>query len=114
LRQTIDIQNNRIRKTQNNHDNALLWLFYEYMKAVFDICFRMTGNKNDTEDVLQGSFIIALKNFNRVKTVNQSGEWLRKIVVNECIGYCKKCYPWVLATLVTGLIIIAEYYLIDI
>ncbi len=114
MRPTIDIQNNRIRKAPSSHGNAISWLFYQYMKAVFSICFRMTGNQNDTEDVLHDSFIIALKNFNRVKTIDQSGEWLPKIVVNECIGYCKKCYPWVLVILVTGLVIIAEYYLIDI
>jgi RNA polymerase sigma-70 factor (ECF subfamily) len=114
LRQTIDIQNNRIRKAQNGHDNTLSWLFYQYAKAVFNIRFRMTGNKNDTGDVLQDSFIIAFKNFNQLKTVNQSREWLRKIVVKECIRYCKKNYPGVPAALVTGPGIIAEYYLIDI
>jgi RNA polymerase sigma-70 factor (ECF subfamily) len=83
-----------VREAQNGDDTALSWLYGQYAKAMFNICFRMTGNKNDAEDVLQDSFLIAFKNLSQLKEVKQFGGWLRRIVVNECIRYCKKSLLW--------------------
>lgn len=54
----------------------------------------MTGNRNDAEDILQESFIIAFKNLHQLKEAVQFGGWLKRIVVNECIRFSKKNVYW--------------------
>lgn len=94
MEQATDIQINVLRKAQNGDDKALSWLYSQYNKAMFNICFRMMGTRNDAEDVLQESFIIAFKSLHQLKEAKQFGGWLRRIVVNECIRHSKKCWQW--------------------
>ena len=54
----------------------------------------MTGNSSDAEDVLQDCFVIAFKNLHQLKVAEQFGGWLKRIVVNECIRFCKKNIHW--------------------
>ena len=61
---------------------------------MFNICMRMTGNRNDAEDLLQDAFIIAFKSLHQLKDAVQFGGWLKRIVVNECIRFSKKNVRW--------------------
>ncbi len=61
---------------------------------MFNICIRMTGNRNDAEDILQDAFIQAFRKLHQLKEAQLFGGWLKKIVVNECIRYSKKSFNW--------------------
>lgn len=54
----------------------------------------MTGNRNDAEDLLQNSFILAFNNLSQLKQPAHFGGWLRRIVVNECIRHSKSSFYW--------------------
>lgn len=72
-------------------------LYELYSKAMFQICIRMTGNREQAEDILQDAFIQAFKKLSQLKEPLQFGGWLRRIVVNECIRHSKKLIrlePW--------------------
>ncbi len=69
-------------------------LYQQYSKAMFHICTRMTGNREQAEDVLQDAFVLAFKNLHQLKDAVQFGGWLRRIVVNECIRFSKKTIRW--------------------
>lgn len=72
-------------------------LYQLYSKAMFQICIRMVGNREQAEDLLQDAFILAFKNLSQLKEPLQFGGWLRRIVVNECIRFSKKqirYQPW--------------------
>ena len=72
-------------------------LYELYSKAMFQICIRMTGNREQAEDLLQDAFIQAFKKLDQLKEPLQFGGWLRRIVVNECIRHSKKQIrldPW--------------------
>jgi RNA polymerase sigma factor (sigma-70 family) len=68
--------------------------FYEiytlYSKAMFNICFRITGNQEVAEDVLQEAFVNAFKNIQSYQGKATFGAWLKKIVVNKAISYLRK------------------------
>ncbi len=85
-----DILLNVISKAKLGNEDALEWLYNNYCKAMFNICVRMVGNKDDAEDMLQDVFIIAFKNIGQLKDAKQFGGWLKRITVNECIKYSKK------------------------
>lgn len=94
MEQANTIQTAVVRKACNGDTEAQAWLYRQYSKTMFNICTRMTGNRNDAEDVLQDAFIIAFRNLNQLKDALQFGGWLKRIVVNECIRYGKKNFYW--------------------
>jgi RNA polymerase sigma factor (sigma-70 family) len=94
LAQENNIQINIISKAKLGHHDALEWLYNNYCKAMFNICFRMVGKRDDAEDVLQDVFVIAFKNLHQLKDEMQFGGWLKRITVNECIRYSKKQFYW--------------------
>lgn len=85
-----NIQTAIIGKAKLGDETALELLYNNYNKAMYSICLRMVAAKDDAEDLLQESFIIAFKNLNQLKDDRQFAGWLKRITVNECIRFCKK------------------------
>ncbi len=88
------IQTAVVRKACKGDTDAQAWLYQQYSKAMFNICMRMTGNRNDAEDLLQDAFILAFRNLHQLQDPLQFGGWLKRIVVNECIRFGKKNVRW--------------------
>ncbi|MES2002957.1 MAG: RNA polymerase sigma factor [Bacteroidota bacterium] len=83
-----------MRKACKGDTEAQAWLYTQYSRVMFNICTRMTGNRNDAEDILQDAFILAFRNLEQLKDPMQFGGWLKRIVVNECIRFGKKTVRW--------------------
>lgn len=83
-----------VRQARAGDTSALAGLYNQFSKAMFNICIRMTGTRNDAEDILQESFIIAFQKLHQLKEEHLFGGWLRKIVVSECIRFAKKHFYW--------------------
>ena len=60
-------------------------IYRQFAKPMFNICLRMTGNKQLAEDVLHDSFIIAFKELRTLKDASKFPGWLKKIVVRQSI-----------------------------
>jgi RNA polymerase sigma-70 factor (ECF subfamily) len=69
---------------------AMKLLYMWYSKDMFNISVRMTGNREDAEDVVQDSFIKAFKSLIQLKDPKIFGGWLRQIVINNCLQLIKK------------------------
>jgi len=83
-----------VRKAVKGDAAAQSQLYQQFSKAMFHICLRMSKNKNEAEDILQDSFILAFKNLHQLKDAIQFGGWLKRIVVNECIRQTKQSWQW--------------------
>lgn len=83
-----------MRNAGKGDSNARAALYRQYSKAMFNICFRMLGNRENAEDILQEAFIIAFSKLHQLKDELSFGGWLKKIVVSECIRYNKKGFKW--------------------
>lgn len=83
-----------IKKAVSGDGEARAWLYKEYSRAMYNICIRMTGHKNNAEDILQEAFILSFKNLGQLKDPANYGGWLRRIVVNECIRFSKNSFSW--------------------
>ena len=94
LEQANTIQTAVVRRACKGDTEAQAWLYRQYSKSMFNICTRMTGNRNDAEDILQDAFILAFRNLKQLKDAIQFGGWLKKIVINECIRHSKKNFLW--------------------
>jgi RNA polymerase sigma factor (sigma-70 family) len=64
-------------------------LFKSYSRGMYNICLRMTGNKQDAEDVIQDAFLQAYINFGKLKSIDSFGAWIKKIVINQCIKFLR-------------------------
>lgn len=54
---------------------------------LYSCAFRIIGNHQDTEDVLQSSFLNAYKNLSKFRNESKLFTWLYRIVINECYKY---------------------------
>jgi len=57
---------------------------------MYNLAVRMTGDKNDAEDILQDAFIKAFQEVHKLKNEKAFGGWLRRIVANHCIDATRR------------------------
>jgi RNA polymerase sigma-70 factor (ECF subfamily) len=65
-------------------------IYEQNYKFVFNICYRIIGNKMDAENVMQECF---LKIFENIVTIKQEGKfhaWIKAIAVNKSIDFMRK------------------------
>lgn len=60
----------------------------EYNKF-YAVIYRITGRHQDTEDVLQNSFLKAFMNIDKFKGKSALSTWLYRIAINESYSYMK-------------------------
>lgn len=57
---------------------------------MYNVGYRITGNQDEAEDVLQESFISAFNNLDKYRGDASFGAWLKRIVVNKAINAINK------------------------
>jgi len=57
-------------------------LVEQHSRALFGLAWRMTGNQQDAEEVVQETFLHAYRSFDRFDGRAQPGTWLHRIAVN--------------------------------
>ncbi len=75
-----------IEETLNGNLDAFGELIKRYQNSVFNVCYRMLGNKQDAEDLTQETFIKSYKKMKSFDTSRPFGPWIRKIAVNLCLN----------------------------
>lgn len=65
-------------------------LYQQFSKAMYNICVRMMGNRQEAEDILQESFIIAFGNLKNIKDELSFAGWLKRIVIRQCLSGSRK------------------------
>ncbi|MDD3140343.1 MAG: RNA polymerase sigma factor [Lachnospiraceae bacterium] len=60
-----------------------------YQNLVFSICYKITGNYFDSEDLAQETFLSAYKYQARFDGRNEKA-WVCKIATNKCLDYKRK------------------------
>ena len=88
--QVVNIHEELISRCQSGDRIAYKRIYQLYAKAMFNVCFRITGNDFEAEDALQEGFISAFKNIHNFRGDSTFGAWLKRIVVNKAINELKK------------------------
>ena len=57
---------------------------------MYNICYRITNNRDEAEDILQEAFLSAFRNLKSFKGESSFGAWLKRIVVNASINNIRK------------------------
>ena len=82
--------NDIVKKAIEGDESSYKTLYSKYAKAMYNICLRLLNNKEDAEDVVQESFIIAFKKLKELRDISTFGGWLRRIVINNCHQHERK------------------------
>jgi RNA polymerase sigma-70 factor (ECF subfamily) len=69
-------------RARQGDSEAFRVLVERHSRSVFRLAFRMTGNEQDAEDVVQESFLRAYKQLGRFESRANFGTWLYRIVAN--------------------------------
>src|ERR1700745_143037 len=71
-----------LARARQGDSEAFRELVERHSRSVFRLAFRMTGNEQDAEDVVQESFLRAYKQLGRFESRANFGTWLYRIVAN--------------------------------
>ena len=71
-----------LARARQGDDEAFRALVERHSRRVFRLAFRMTGNEQDAEDVVQESFLRAYRQLGRFESRANFGTWLYRIVAN--------------------------------
>jgi RNA polymerase sigma factor (sigma-70 family) len=65
-------------------------LYNQYSKAMYNLAYRMTNNREDAEDILQETFVDCFRNIANFRFESTFGAWLKTILINRSINHLKK------------------------
>jgi RNA polymerase sigma factor (sigma-70 family) len=85
-----DIHRELIERGREGDRLAQQQLYKLYSGAMYSICLRLTGKKEDAEDVLQEAFTEALMRLNTFRFESTFGAWLKRIVINRSINFLRR------------------------
>lgn len=88
--QHSDIHQHLIDRCRMGDQEAHFRLYKLYSRAMYNVGYRITGNEEDAEDVLQEAFVSAFKNLQSYRGDATFGAWLKRIVVNKSINVLNK------------------------
>src|SRR5437667_1897141 len=71
-----------LARARQGDSDAFRALVERHSRSVFRLAYRMTGNEQDAEDVVQESFLRAYRQLGRFESRANFGTWLYRIVSN--------------------------------
>ena len=72
-------------KTANGDRHAFRQLFEEYQHMVFNVCYRMSGNREEAEDLTQDVFVKIFHSIGRFRGDAKLSSWIYRIAVNTSL-----------------------------
>ncbi len=87
---TTDIHRDIIEKSKSGDSAAQYRLYSLYAKAMFNAAYRMMGNREEAEDMLQESFTDAFMRLHSFRYESGFGTWMKRIVINHCLNEIKR------------------------
>jgi RNA polymerase sigma-70 factor (ECF subfamily) len=79
-----------IAKVINGDTNSFAYLVDSYKDMVYSLAYKMTKNKEESEEISQDTFIKAYKNLNKFKGESKFSTWLYRIAYHTCLDQIKK------------------------
>jgi RNA polymerase sigma-70 factor (ECF subfamily) len=71
-----------VERARSGDSDAFRLLVEQHSRAIFRLAFRMTGNEEDAEDVVQETFLRAYKQLDKYEARSSFSTWLYRIASN--------------------------------
>jgi RNA polymerase sigma factor (sigma-70 family) len=79
-----------IEECRKGNSKAQFTLYNLYSKAMYNLAYRITNNREDAEDVLQEAFVECFRNLASFRFESTFGAWLKAILINRSINHLRK------------------------
>src|SRR5262245_31162474 len=80
----IGVERSLLRRLRNRDERAFRELLDAHRDRVFNITYRMLGDRAEAEDVAQEVFITVFKNIESFREESKFSTWLYRVTVNTC------------------------------
>ena len=87
------IVNKRIKQVLNGNQDAYTEIVDLYQARLYQVCYRMLGNKHEAEDITQEAFLRAFINLHSFDQKRKFSTWIFRIATNLCIDRIRKKKP---------------------
>ena len=79
-----------VEDTLDGNQDAFAELVNTYQNAVYNLCYRMLGERTEAEDATQEAFLRAYLNMDRYDPARSFKTWILSIASNHCIDRLRK------------------------
>jgi RNA polymerase sigma-70 factor, ECF subfamily len=79
-----ELERSLLRRLRDRDEAAFRELLESHRDRVFNITFRMLGNRHEAEDVAQEVFITVFKTIDTFREESKFSTWLYRVTVNHC------------------------------
>ncbi|MDQ6595490.1 RNA polymerase sigma factor SigW [Bacillus salipaludis] len=83
----------RIKQVIKGDQDAFADIVEIYKNSVYQLCYRMIGNRHEAEDLAQEAFLRAYMNIHTFNQDLKFSTWLFRIATNLCIDRIRKKKP---------------------
>jgi RNA polymerase sigma-70 factor (ECF subfamily) len=83
-------QQELVRRAKHGNTAAFGQLVTQYQQAVYNIAYRLTGNRQEAEDVAQEAFVKTYQALDRFDTQRPFAPWLYRIATNTALNWIKR------------------------
>ncbi len=88
-----DQQQAWIRSAQQGNTEAITQIITTYQQPVFNVCYRMLGERTEAEDAAQETLIKAITKLHLFNSTRPFRPWILRIASNECIDRIRRRRP---------------------
>jgi RNA polymerase sigma-70 factor (ECF subfamily) len=79
-----ELERSLLRRLRERDERAFRELVGEHRDRVYNVCYRMMGNRHEAEDVAQEVFIAVFKTIDTFREESKFSTWLYRVAVNHC------------------------------
>lgn len=79
----------RVKQVLSGNTSAFAYFVDTYQDMAYTIAYRIIGNKQDAEDVVQESYLKAFRNLASFRSDSKFSTWLYRIVFNTSVTHAK-------------------------
>lgn len=79
-----------VARARSGDGDAYRQLVERHSRSVFRLAYRMTGNEQDSEDVVQETFLRAFKQLHRYESRSSFATWLYRIAANYSLDLVRR------------------------
>ena len=86
----MNMHHELIARCRQGDQHAHFQLYKLYSKAMYNVGYRITGNEDEAQDVLQEAFTSAFRDLDYYRGDAAFGAWLKRIVINKALTAVQK------------------------
>jgi RNA polymerase sigma-70 factor (ECF subfamily) len=87
-----------LERAQNGDIRAFQSLFLEFQPQLKSYLYRLTANRNETEDLAQDTFVLAFENIHTFRSESTLKTWVFTVATHHAMKHLKKKHRWTVDT----------------